>query len=436
MVDFPVEIVGRDNLVRRYSYDEAVRLYQRRIQSASVRYDDPEMIDAEVHHCRQRIDQLRRSYLEHAGWGWARASGVRGILGSPLAAEVAAFLRRAFADDPAMLGGLALTLMETGPGDVCFLKPGRGDRSFLLYAWRLDAEAPPGARADFERTRERLDVARAGNGGEHALMMHLGPDLAIILAGEGEWEAPSSTNEPLLTPLFDVPAGEPWREATRALHDGDLQDALRRFEEGMEQAPARPVLAQSAAIIALQAHDPERAEFAARYGLLHHRADPLLSFLLAVAQLRQRDRREATRVLAPHQAGEGPAYAAVHLVCALLAVTEGRLIRAWRGFRAAEAEAAEGPWYIVRAARTARLGLLSAVLAGIAGVSSIAPAVALAHAGRVEALLGVGVTLAGAAVVATFLVRVRRALLTDRYDAIRLVSPELLPREPEPDFRN
>ena len=34
LVDFPVEIVGRDGKVRRYSFEESVRLYQRRIASA------------------------------------------------------------------------------------------------------------------------------------------------------------------------------------------------------------------------------------------------------------------------------------------------------------------------------------------------------------------------------------------------------------------
>ena len=34
VVDFPVEIIGRDGVVRRYSFEESIRLYQRRIASA------------------------------------------------------------------------------------------------------------------------------------------------------------------------------------------------------------------------------------------------------------------------------------------------------------------------------------------------------------------------------------------------------------------
>ena len=40
VVEFPVEIIGRDGVVRRYSFEESVRLYQRRIASADVRYTE------------------------------------------------------------------------------------------------------------------------------------------------------------------------------------------------------------------------------------------------------------------------------------------------------------------------------------------------------------------------------------------------------------
>ena len=46
VVDFPVEIVGRDGVVRRYTFEESVRLYQRRIASAGMRYDDGEVVKA------------------------------------------------------------------------------------------------------------------------------------------------------------------------------------------------------------------------------------------------------------------------------------------------------------------------------------------------------------------------------------------------------
>ena len=59
LVDFPVEIVGRDGSVRRYSFEESVRLYQRRVASAATRMDSPEGARREIDHCRSRHAQRR-----------------------------------------------------------------------------------------------------------------------------------------------------------------------------------------------------------------------------------------------------------------------------------------------------------------------------------------------------------------------------------------
>ena len=69
LVDFPVEIVGRDGVVRRYTFEDSIRLYQRRITFAPIRFQDRDLARAEVNHCRSRIDQLRRSFFHRFGWG-------------------------------------------------------------------------------------------------------------------------------------------------------------------------------------------------------------------------------------------------------------------------------------------------------------------------------------------------------------------------------
>ena len=68
VVEFPVEIIGRDGVVRRYSFEESIRLYQRRIASADLRYSDTELIEAEKQHCINRINQLRKSFFARNGW--------------------------------------------------------------------------------------------------------------------------------------------------------------------------------------------------------------------------------------------------------------------------------------------------------------------------------------------------------------------------------
>lgn len=61
-IGFPVELVGRDGVIRRYSYEESIIVYQKRIESAHQRYGDPDLAEAEIDHCYKRIEQLKRSW--------------------------------------------------------------------------------------------------------------------------------------------------------------------------------------------------------------------------------------------------------------------------------------------------------------------------------------------------------------------------------------
>ena len=97
-VEFPVEIVGRDGLVREYSFEDAIRLYQRRVTFAPIRYRDAELRDAEVQHCQARIKQLRRSYFVRYGWGTPEGAKDGQALFGDLAGELTAFFQRVFGD--------------------------------------------------------------------------------------------------------------------------------------------------------------------------------------------------------------------------------------------------------------------------------------------------------------------------------------------------
>jgi len=61
-IDFPVELVDRDGVVRRYTYEESLAVYHRRIQSAPWRHGDESLVQAEVGHCIRRITQIKESY--------------------------------------------------------------------------------------------------------------------------------------------------------------------------------------------------------------------------------------------------------------------------------------------------------------------------------------------------------------------------------------
>ena len=80
VVEFPVEIIGRDGVVKRYTFEDSIRLYRRRITFAPIRYrDDHDLVQAEVDHCRSRIDQLRRSYFFRHGWGMPDGEASRAV---------------------------------------------------------------------------------------------------------------------------------------------------------------------------------------------------------------------------------------------------------------------------------------------------------------------------------------------------------------------
>ena len=283
-VEFPVEIVGRDGRVRRFSYDESVRLYQRRIRSAMLRFDDASEVDEEVLHCQQRIEQLRRSYLEYFAASTLQ-SGLSGsdssVIGSSLGAEVASFLRRAFPEEVDGPPLMQCSVVERGVGDTIFVKI--GDRSYLLYAWRIDGQGPAGAVEAWKKTRERLAGMPVMEGVERLLTAWQSGDCALLLTGAGELPDLSALDEIALPGSGDL-----FIDGMRALYDGHLGTAIGLFESGLEQQPGRRVLASSAALVALMDGQAERAAFNACVGRLHHAHDPLLRYIQALALCHQR----------------------------------------------------------------------------------------------------------------------------------------------------
>ena len=186
VVDFPVEIVGRDGVVRRYSFEESVRLYQRRIASASMRYGDHEVIDAEVHHCRRRIEQLRRSYFARYGWSAIKVMDSPGVLAGEFAGEVAAFLRRCLEGTTLDPEALEFTYLEEGDHRQIyfveqrltdFAPAGRGPREaqtterYLLYLYRFDSGTAEDARDGFFQLLKMLQSARSGGDGIETLVL-------------------------------------------------------------------------------------------------------------------------------------------------------------------------------------------------------------------------------------------------------------------------
>ena len=420
-VAFPVEIVGRDNLVRRYSFDDAVRLYQRRIQTAPRRYADGATVDAEIRHCHLRINQLRRSYLETIGLAWLPDAGSGGLLKTPLAADVTAFLRRLLGDSVGGATALDLVPLEASAAEVFWVRGGPIPTGSMLYAYRLDGEGAPRVRAALEADLVRLRSAENDPGAERLFVGIVGPDLALLLAGTQPWSGPSGL---LRATAEDVaPEGDAWRDGMAALHDGQVGSALARLEAGLDVHPDRVVLARSTALVAMLAAEPVRAEFAARTGLLASRDDALLVFVLGLSLYAQRRWADARAVWS----GSRATGAAVLL--AVDALVQGRCFEANRQLRIAD-RGGEGEWYALRASRPVRRALYALVAVRLAGsLALVANVLVVALASWVAA--------AGFALVfglfATWEWRMRSRLRVDlvagRAGEIRLCVPEMLPRD-------
>ena len=120
-IEFPVEIVGRDGEVRRYSFEESIRLYQKRISTARKRYELHDVVDAEIEHCSKRIAQLRRSYYARYGWESYHIEGEFPLhLSMDIAGELAAFLRRHFGCG-SITGRAKLEPLIDSEDEICFV---------------------------------------------------------------------------------------------------------------------------------------------------------------------------------------------------------------------------------------------------------------------------------------------------------------------------
>ncbi len=309
LVDFPVEIVGRDTVIRRYSYEESIRLYERRIDSAPARYHDDEVVEAEVVHCRQRISQLRRSYFARYGWSALRVDDRPGLLAGEFAGEVAAFLRRigqlapeAAAPGPALHFAL---IEDRSDHQLYYIRPAEaeGHALWLLYLYRFSASQACASREGFFHTLKLLQsVTSPSERVEQVLGFHHTADCGIILsstdtASGTRAHAPPVGRVGVEWLEFAAVDGDPLQAAFSALRRGRLSDALVRFTEAYEAQPFRRAAYVGAGVIADQLGAFDAAETAALMGVRYLREDNLIQHHLALVALRQGRLPEARAAL-------------------------------------------------------------------------------------------------------------------------------------------
>lgn len=330
IVDFPVEIVGRDGAVRRYSFEDSIRLYQRRVTFAAIRYRDQDLVGAETHHCRSRIEQLRSSYFHQFGWG-STAEGISGeqILGS-FAGEVAAFICRVLQCQGRPDVSVVAVDGEDGPRSTWFVRVGSDGPGLLLYFFHLHGASAEPLREQFFETLKMLErVNDPEVDCERLVAFHHTADCGMILtARAGEIEALEAVRgEPVATP--DVAPPTPWDEVVEILRTGDQMEAVERCRDLVNEQPFHQRAYLAGAVLCLALDAEYEAEDFALVGSRYFPEQGLLYHYLSAARAAQ-GRQEEALIDARRAVELCPDFAAArsHLVASLLFAREIREARA------------------------------------------------------------------------------------------------------------
>jgi hypothetical protein len=404
LVDFPVEIVGRDGVVRRYTFEDSIRLYQKRITSASSRYRDGDLARAEVNHCQSRIDQLRRSFFHRYGWGTPEGSPSAEEAFGDLAGELAAFLCRVLGVDDrpdivfhpieAEVDGLATwyVVPQSLP---------RVESGMILYFHRLDpleATESAGARDRFFRRLKELErTTRAGGDAERLIAFHHTADCGFVLTGRASdyTELGQGATEPFHQPVDLAPT--PWDEVLEIVRKGDYEAALRRCKDLVREQPWHRNAYVAGAMIASYLGEYGQGEDLAVIGSKYFANDGALLYYLGACLLRQG--RVAAGEDALHRAVEvAPELAAARALLVVHYLQAGREGQAWEMLtsrhgvvpdeRRVEAELALLEQWL----RWRRWTTLAGLLLGLLGLSSVT---VLGPAGFLLVTPGVAVTVLG-----------------------------------------
>lgn len=371
LVDFPVEIVGRDGVVRRYSFEASVRLYQRRIASAASRYEDNEVVDAEVVHCRRRIQQLRKSYFHRYGWSGFGGEDAPIRLAGEFAGELAAFLRRFYGVQEAPSDLAVSWVADQDHGQTWFVRKGQ-EHSYVLYLFRFEHYGACAGRESFFQLL-RLMQQNHGMEVERLVAFHHTADCGLVLTSTGPGAAPDPVefkDEGPELQLFERHAEDPYALGMALLNEGDPTAALKRFQAAQLANPWRRHIAVATSVVADMLAQPEESEAACRIGLHHFPGNATLLFHLALALTRQGRLAEARTATEQALASEAGLFAPRALL-ALLELKERRYGACRRHIQralAADARADDDAVALlghVRAMLRARLVLFGTALAAL-----------------------------------------------------------------------
>ena len=252
LIEFPVELVGKDGVVRRYTYEESLLVYAKRVESAHVRYRDPDVAEAEVDHCYKRIEQIKRSWKHVSARRVPSSADYAVRYEESAAAECRAFIREYFSnalaervapdEDPIPIY-LSL-VQQTGPMKVFHVSLANRRGSHLLYSFVFDWE--PQNDGDLDSRAQFADwsriLATAGGSGddvERLLAAREGKEFGFLLTGPAAAMMPNAlpeTEEPSVgfdpPPARVKPSGAA-RARVQALIDEDPGNAEAHYAMGV-----------------------------------------------------------------------------------------------------------------------------------------------------------------------------------------------------------
>lgn len=391
IVDFPVEIVGRDGVVRHYDFVESVRLYQRRFSFAPMRFRDDDLVAAEQGHCRSRIEQLRRSYFHLHGWEAATPDGPEGARPDH-AGELAAFLQRVFCD-PGRLDVQFTPIPRQRAGSLWYLSRAGEHGGLLLYAFAFDGSDKEAEQHAFLAllTEFRATSQHAGDA-ERLVGYHHATDCAFVLTGRAEEVDALAAS---VAEDADGASVQPnaWDEITEFVRRGDLPTAFLRCKSLVGEQPWHRDAYALGAMLAVHLRHPHDAEDLAFVGTRYFPEDGVLHVALGVARMHLERFHEAADALATARQLQ-PRLSIATSITLLNDCKRGHLIQAaWTSWRLRPQIRSADDAGLATLTRFGRQLTGFAIL--VAAMGTVCGLAALASGGIAQAGLGAIVLLAG-----------------------------------------
>lgn len=285
LVDFPVEIVGRDGVVRRYTFEDSIRLYQRRITFAPIRYRDDDLVRAEVNHCRERIGQLRRSYFHRYGWGTPEGEPSAEHIFGDLCGELAAFVGRVLDVEGRPEIRFDELRAEQEGASVWFLTPEDARSGMLLYVHRFSETGSDSRRERFFTSLKTLErTGRTAGDAERLIAFHHTVDCGFVLTGrcgdvQQVLKRQGEQREVDLAPT-------PWDEVVKLIRKGDYDVALQRCRALVAEQPYHRNAYVAGTMLANFLGEHHVAEALGSVGVRYFPRDGAMHYYLGVALLR------------------------------------------------------------------------------------------------------------------------------------------------------